>query len=177
MKVEKFSLILLTIFAILFIISYSHSLKISNELEQTKKVVKAYELYVNNDQSFEKFVSENDLKDLVNLVSKQKITSIRTKIDNAKSAYRNGNYSEAADILRTIKDESNPWADEIYFYLGMSLYKIGEIESAKLFLSSFIDNFQYSIYRKEALMLLREISIGDMKKRVEEALNKLSTSY
>jgi len=98
---------------------------------------------------------------------------VRSKLDSAKDAYRRGNYADASVLLREIKDVDNPWMDEIYFYLGMSLYKIGEVESSKLFLSAFIQSFQYSIYRKEALLLLKDLSTGDVKKQVESILSQM----
>jgi len=104
------------------------------------------------------------------------LSDIRSKLDRAKISYREGNYAEAVTLLRDVKDLENPWIDEIYFYLGMSLYKIGETESAKLFLASFLDNFQYSIYRKEALLILKEISNEDMKKQIDKILTQMSSA-
>lgn len=147
-----------------------------NELYKARKIIKAYELYVSESKDFQEFVSQNDLKELDWLLSKKMLSDIRDKLDKAKIFYREGNYAEAVTLLRDIKDLENPWIDEIYFYLGISLYKIRETESAKLFLASFLDNFQYSIYRKEALLFLREISNDDMKKQIDKVLSQISSN-
>ncbi|WP_448374609.1 tetratricopeptide repeat protein [Fervidobacterium sp.] len=173
MKNQKFLLILATVFCILFILTFLHDVRISAELQRSKKLIKAYELYASDSKDFSKFVEDNKLSELNILLQKQLQSQVRSKIDAAKTAYRNGNFADAASFLREIKDIENPWLDEVYFYLGMSLYKIGEIESSKIFLAAFLDGFRYSIYRKEALLVLRELSTGDFKKKVEDAINNL----
>jgi len=138
-----------------------------------RKLTKAYELYVSGSNEFSRYVQDNNLKELDWLISKKLLSDVRSKLDQAKENYRKGNYADASVLLREVKDVENPWMDEIYFYLGMSLYKIGELESSKLFLSAFIENFQYSIYRKEALLLLRDLSGEDVKRRVDDILSKM----
>ncbi|MGC8820461.1 MAG: tetratricopeptide repeat protein [Fervidobacterium sp.] len=173
MKFEKILLTITSVFGLLFLITYLSFINVSNQLERAKKVIKAYELYTTESKEFPGFISKNNLKELEPLVSKKLLTDIRSKLDRAMISYREGNYSDAAALLRAIKDTDNPWMDEIYFYLGMSLYKAGEFESAKLFLSSFINKFQYSVYRKEALHILREISSDDVRKQIDNILNNL----
>ncbi|AFG35009.1 hypothetical protein QQE94_04230 [Fervidobacterium pennivorans subsp. shakshaketiis] len=173
MKSQKLSLLLATIFCILFVITYLYNVNLVSHLQRFQKIVKAYELYVSDSKDFSKYVEDNNLEELSYLVEKQIKSQVRAKIDAAKQAFRSGNYADAAKLLREIKDIENPWLDEVYFYLGSSLYKIGEIESAKFYLSSFLDNFKYSIYRKEALLMLREFSDGELKKKVEETLNSM----
>jgi len=172
-KGGKFCLILLTIFACLFLFTYSYNAKLSNDIEKMRKLTKAYELYVSGSNEFSRYVQDNNLKELDWLISKKLLSDVRSKLDQAKENYRKGNYADASVLLREVKDVENPWMDEIYFYLGMSLYKIGELESSKLFLSAFIENFQYSIYRKEALLLLRDLSGEDVKRRVDDILSKM----
>lgn len=176
LKYERIFLIFATIFSLLFLITYIYNVNQSNQLSRARKVIKAYELYVSESKDFPEFVKQNDLKELNWLLSKKMLSDIRSKLDRAKISYREGNYAEAVTLLRDIKDLENPWIDEIYFYLGMSLYKIGETESAKLFLASFLDNFQYSIYRKEALLILKEISNEDMKKQIDKILTQMSSA-
>jgi len=176
MKSQKLSLLLATIFCILFVITYLYNVNLVSHLQRFQKIVKAYELYVSDSKDFSKYVEDNNLEELSYLVEKQIKSQVRAKIDAAKQAFRSGNYADAAKLLREIKDIENPWLDEVYFYLGSSLYKIGEIESAKFYLSSFLDNFKYSIYRKEALVMLHKISDGDLKEKVEEILNKMEKS-
>jgi tetratricopeptide (TPR) repeat protein len=173
MKFEKILLTISSVFGLLFLITYLSFINVSKQLERAKKVIKAYELYTTESKEFPGFISKNNLKELEPLVSKKLLTDIRSKLDRAMISYREGNYSDAAALLRAIKDTDNPWMDEIYFYLGMSLYKAGEFESAKLFLSSFINKFQYSVYRKEALHILREISSDDVRKQIDNILNNL----
>lgn len=153
--------------------TYSYNAKLSNNIEKMRKLTKAYELYVSGSNEFSRYVQDNNLKELDWLISKKLLSDVRSKLDQAKENYRKGNYADASVLLREIKDVENPWMDEIYFYLGMSLYKIGELESSKLFLSAFIENFQYSIYRKEALLLLRDLSGEDVKRRVDDILSKM----
>ncbi|MCX7653909.1 MAG: tetratricopeptide repeat protein [Fervidobacterium sp.] len=171
-KFEKILLIFTTLFALMFIFTYFYNVNQFNQLTRLRKVVKAYELYLLESKEFTDFVKQNDLKELDWLLSKRLMSEIRSKLDKAKISYREGNYAESASLLREIKDSENPWMDEIYFYLGMSLYRIGELESAKLFLSSFLDNFQYSIYRKESLLILKEISSEDLKKQIDKILSE-----
>jgi tetratricopeptide (TPR) repeat protein len=170
MRYQRLALIIATVFCFLFILTYLHDVKVSTELQHLKKLVKAYELYASDSKEFSIYVKENKLTELDNLLQKQLQSQVRTKLDAAKTAYRNGNFADAANLLREIKDIENPWLDEVYFYLGMSLYKIGEVESSKIFLATFLDSFSYSIYRKEALLLLKELSSGEMLKKVEETL-------
>lgn len=153
--------------------TYSYNAKLSNNIEKMRKLTKAYELYVSGSNEFSRYVQDNNLKELDWLISKKLLSDVRSKLDQAKENYRKGNYADASVLLREVKDVENPWMDEIYFYLGMSLYKIGELESSKLFLSAFIENFQYSIYRKEALLLLRDLSGEDVKRRVDDILSKM----
>lgn len=177
MKFEKVALVFATIFCLLFIVTYLYNVNQSNQLSHAQKVIKAYELYLSESKDFADFVKQNNLKELDWLLSKKLLSEIRTKLDKAKISYREGNYAESVALLRSVKDSENPWIDEIYFYLGMSLYKIGEIESAKLFLSSFLDNFQYSIYRREALLILKDISNDDMKKQIDKILSTTSSVW
>lgn len=172
MKIEKISLVVASFFAVLFLAAYFLNISLSRKLERSQMVTKAYELYLKNSKEFSDYVKSNNLKELEWLVSKKLLNEIRTNLDKAKFLYREGNYGESATLLREIKDTENPWNDEIYFYLGISLYKLGEIESAKLFLSTFLNNFEYSIFRKEALSVLKEISSDEMKKQIEKILSE-----
>jgi lipopolysaccharide biosynthesis regulator YciM len=176
MKSQKLPLLLATIFCILFVTTYLYNVNLIKQLQRFQKIAKAYELYVSDSKDFSKYIEDNNLKELTYLVEKQIKSQVRTKIDMAKLAFRSGNYAETVDLLREIKDIENPWLDEVYFYLGSALYKIGKSESAKFYLSSFLDNFKYSIYRKEALVMLHKISDGDLKEKVEEILNKMEKS-
>lgn len=173
MKLEKLLLVFVTIFCLLFVLVYFYNVRLSNKIVRMEKIIKAYELYTSESKEFANYVKENNLKELEPLLSKYMLNDIRLKIDKAKQFYREGNYSDASALLREIKDTENPWMDEIYFYLGMSLYKLGEIESSKLFLSTFMDNFQYSIYRKEALLLLKELSNDEIKKQIDKVLSSM----
>ncbi|MFN6991724.1 MAG: tetratricopeptide repeat protein [Fervidobacterium sp.] len=171
-KFHKIILVIGTLFAILFLITYFSNVKLTQKLEYKAKIIKAYELYLNDSKEFSFFVKSNKLKELEWLVSKKQLNEVRMVLDKAKILYREGNYGEAASLLREIKDNENPWNDEVYFYLGMSLYKVGEVESAKLFLSTFLNNFEYSIFRKEALLILKEISTDEIKKQIDKLLNE-----
>lgn len=171
-KFQKITLIIGTLFAILFLITYFSNVKLTQKLEYKDKILKAYELYLNNSKEFSTYVKTNKLKELEWLVSKKQLNEVRTALDKAKILYREGNYGEAASLLREIKDVENPWNDEVYFYLGMSLYKVGELESAKLFLSTFLNNFKYSKFGKEALLILKEISTDEIKKQIDKILNE-----
>lgn len=171
-KFCKISLIIASFFAILFLITYFSNVNLSQKLSYKEKIIKAYELYLNDSKEFSNFVNSNNLKEVQWLVSKKLLNEIRTTLDKAKVLYREGNYGDAALLLREIKDTENPWNDEIYFYLGMSLYKVGEVESAKLFLSAFINNFEYSIFRKEALLILKEISPEEIKRQIDKLLSE-----
>ncbi|QAV32555.1 hypothetical protein SAMN04488510_1446 [Fervidobacterium changbaicum] len=173
MKSRNLSILLATVFCVLFLVTYLYNVKLFSQLQRAQKLIKAYELYVADSKDFSKYVEDNKLKELTYLVEKQMKSQIRSKIDTAKVAYRNGNYADTVSLLREIKDIENPWLDEVYFYLGSALLKVGEVESAKLYLSSFLDSFTYSVYRKEALMILREIADGELKKKVQDVLKNL----
>ncbi len=159
MNKNLFFLILLTVFAFLFLIVFYNNIKLTKDIENTKMIIKAYELYANNDdKGFVNFVKENNLKELESLAQRLVINKVRNTLDRAISSFRVGNYGESSTLLMEIKDIENPWMDEVYYYIGLSLLKIGEDARAKLYLSSFLESFRYSIYRKEALLILKEIT-------------------
>ncbi|OOC42778.1 hypothetical protein [Thermosipho sp. 1074] len=68
---QKFYLILITIFAFLFLFTFFSYEKIKNELNYSKKLNKAYEMYVNGDLRFEKYVNENNLNELKYLLERK----------------------------------------------------------------------------------------------------------
>ncbi len=172
MNKNLFFLILLTVFALLFLVVFYNNINLTKNIEKLKLTIKAYEMYANNnDKEFVNFVKEKNLKELEPLAQKLVMNKVRNTLDNAISSFRTGNYGETSTLLMEIKDIDNPWMDELYYYLGLSLLKIGEDSRAKLYLSAFLEGFKYSIYRKEALLLLKEMTVDkQILERIDQEL-------
>jgi hypothetical protein len=67
-NLEKFFLILLTVFALLFLLSFQAFVSVRSQLRRAEKIVEAYRMYVSEDyENFERYVEKNDLKELKNL--------------------------------------------------------------------------------------------------------------
>lgn len=168
-----FFLILVTLFSVLFVIMYLHDSILVRRVKHYGKLLKAYELYVIGDKSFESFVRENNLKEVSWLLAKFNLLTVRKSLDEARTAFEKGNFADVISTLGNIKDAESPWSDEIFYLLGCAYAKVGRVEQAKFYLSYFLHSFEGSIYRKNALFLLSTLSEGEEKKKIEEVLKKL----
>ncbi len=168
-----FFLILVTLFSVLFVIMYLHDTILVRRVKHYGKLLKAYELYVTGDKSFESFVKENNLNEVSWLLSKFNLLTVRKSLDEAKIAFEKGNFADVISALGSMKDAESPWDDEIFYLLGSAYAKVGQVEQAKFYLSYFLRSFESSIYRKNALFLLSTLSEGEEKKKIEEILKKL----
>lgn len=168
-----FLLILVTLFAAIFIITYLHNSILRKRVEYYGKLVKAYELYVTGDKGFESFVKENNLKEVNWLLPKFNLFAVRKSLDEAKVAFEKGNFADVISTLSVVKDTDSPWNDELFYLLGSAYAKVGQLEQAKFYLSYFLNGFEGSIYRKNALSLLSVLSEDQEKKKIEEILKKL----
>ncbi|ODN31211.1 tetratricopeptide repeat protein [Fervidobacterium thailandense] len=168
-----FLLVLATLFAILFLVSYSQGIILRKRVERYGKVLKAYELYLRGDSEFETFVKENELKEVSWLLPKFNLFAVRKSLDEAKAAFERGNFADVVSTLSKVKDVDSPWNDEVFYLLGTAHARIGQTEQAKFYLTYFVNGFEGSIYRKSALTLLRDLSEGEDKKKIEDILKKL----
>ncbi|QTA38097.1 hypothetical protein JYK00_00685 [Thermosipho ferrireducens] len=66
---KKFYLVLLTIFAFLFLITFYNMTAAKKQIQQYQVLVKAYEMYINKNANFESFVKENNIKELEYLLN------------------------------------------------------------------------------------------------------------
>lgn len=171
--VSKFFMLLVTVFAALFLLSFFYSRMLRNEVHLLKKMVKAYELYVNGSEDFEKFVKENNLKDLNWLADRFSYAEARRRLDEAKKSYQVGNYGDAIAYLSELKDRDVPWLDEVYYLLGLCYARTGQDVQARFFLSAFLQGFKDSVFRKDALEALLKVVPESEQEVVRKELQKL----
>lgn len=68
---QRFYLILATIFAFLFLLTFFHLKSLDNRLEYSQKLNKAYEMYVNKDLRFKEYIENNNLDELKYLLERK----------------------------------------------------------------------------------------------------------
>lgn len=172
-RLSRFSLVLATLFAVLFLGAFFHSRTLKIELEVLRKVNRAYELYVTGNPEFEKFVRENGLRQLGWLAERFSYGEARRRLDNARSSFQKGNYGDAIRQLGDLKDSDVPWLDEVYYLLGVSYERTGQVPQARFFLSAFINGFKDSVFRREALLALLRVVPESEQELVKRELEKL----
>ncbi|MCD6552027.1 hypothetical protein [Thermotoga sp.] len=94
MKKDMFYVIVLTIFAFLFIVTYFSYRALSERVERTEKMLKAYELYIFSDyEKFADYVKKEGLEiEGMDLLKERKARSL---LAEAKDLYRLADYGEA----------------------------------------------------------------------------------
>ncbi|MCW8829931.1 MAG: tetratricopeptide repeat protein, partial [Gammaproteobacteria bacterium] len=108
-----------------------------NEYEKAYKKYSNSTILINNLVSLlsEHGDNENDLNRAIELVDKIKNIDQAVVLDTvAWTYYKAGNYSEAAEILKTVVEKS-PYEDIFNYHYGMALYKTGDLNAAKIYLA------------------------------------------
>ncbi|WP_052465397.1 tetratricopeptide repeat protein [Thermotoga profunda] len=160
MKRDKFFLVLMSVFALLFLITFQAYRWTKQSQERYQKIVKAYELYCYGKyDEFSKYVDQYKLKELSYLNVTIKEQRFQQFYMAAVKDFNLGNFASAVEFFKKALqqlDERDPRKDELLYYLSISLVNSNRLQEAKLELSTFV-NLENSPYRNKALQLLIDI--------------------
>lgn len=103
MKKDVFYVVVLTVFALLFTITYFSYRTLNERVEYTEKLVKAYELYIFSDyEKFTDYVEKEGLKiEGMDLLKEKKARSL---LAEAKDLYKLANYGEALVLFEKVSN-------------------------------------------------------------------------
>lgn len=172
MKRDRVFLVLLTIFAVLFLLSFQAYRSTRQWQERYRKIIRGYELYVlGNYDEFSKYVEEHKLKELAYLSNSIKEQRFQQFYLSAVKEFNLGNFASAVELFRKALQEigsKDPRYGELLYYLSVCLVNSNRIVEAKMELSTFV-NLVDSPYRNKALQLLSELyrKSGEMVKAQE----------
>jgi len=86
---------------------------------------------------------------------------LETQLEYAVKRFKNGDMLvatfEFSDILESFKDSYKEW-DDVYYYQGEALFRLGDYENAEIAFSKVSDEFSSSPFTERALMKLIRIS-------------------
>jgi len=155
MNREKFFLVLMSIFAILFVIAFLNNRAMESSLAEYQKMIRAYELYTNGYyEDFFHYIEQNNLQNLTYLKSLKRNYS-EFYIEGLKKCV-SGDYEVAIDYFKESLEDveiSNPLYTEILYYLGLSMINAEKYQEAEITLERLLD-FKDSIYAQKGLRLL-----------------------
>ncbi len=174
-------LIIMTVFAVLFVVTFIFYRSVYRENESLKNEVQAFKyLYDGNIEKFVEYMKKLGKKDVdINFYIEK---AIEIQIGKAESEMEKHNYDIAYKILLDIYDYSQDEKQKYYiaYLLGKVLNKKGEYEEAYNFLKVFLSGKSYS-FSKEALLELALSSkkLGKVKelKVIEEYFKKDPVYY
>ncbi|KUK02483.1 MAG: hypothetical protein XD58_1365 [Thermotoga sp. 50_1627] len=160
MNLERFLLILLTVFALLFLLSFQAFVSVRSQLKRSEKMLEAYRMYVSEDyENFERYVEKNDLKELKNLKDSLKRRLFEKYYTSGVTKLNAGDFSSAYEdfkkALQQLPQQDERRAEVVYL-MGQSLVKAGRLVEAKTQLSTVI-NMPNSFYRNQAVKLLIDL--------------------
>lgn len=160
MKRERIFLVLLSIFAVLFLVSFQAYRSVKQSQERYQKIIKGYELYVlGKYDEFSKYVEQYRLKELSYLSGSIKEQKFQQYYLSAMRDFNLGNFASAVELFRkTLQqiDAKDTRYSEILYYLSVCLVNSNRLQEAKIELSTFV-NLPDSLYRSKALQLLIDI--------------------
>lgn len=172
MRLAKFLLVLLTVFAILFLLSFQAFVSMRSQLDRNKKILEGYRLYVEEDyEAFRRHVQKYGLKELESLERDLNQKLFEKYYSLAIVRFNNGDFSSAYELfeqaLERLPQQDERRAELIYL-MGQSLAKAGRITEAKTQLSAAIE-LPDSFYRTQAIKLLIDLyrQSGEEKKAQE----------
>lgn len=172
MKKERFFVIILSIFALLFLVTFQAYRSVRQSQERYQRIVRAYELYcLGRYDDFARYVDEYKLKELSYLNSAIVEQRFQQFYVAAMKEFNLGNFASAVELFRKalgqIDSKDNRY-DEIVYYLSLCLVNSNRLQEAKLELSSFV-NRENSVYRSKGLQLLIDVykKTGEMVKAQE----------
>ncbi len=160
MNLEKFLLILLTIFAFLFLLSFQMFVSARSQLKRSEKILEAYRMYVDEDyENFERYVEKNDLKELKSLKDSLRRRLFEKYYTLGVTKLNAGDFSSAHEdfkkALQQLPQQDERRAEVVYL-MGQSLVKAGRLVEAKTQLSVVLE-MPNSFYRNQAIKLLIDI--------------------
>lgn len=160
MKREKFFVILMTVFASLFLFTFQAYRSVKQSNERYQKIVKAYEYYsTGRYDEFSKYVEQYRLKELSYLNGSIKEQKFQQLYMAGIKDFNLGNFASAAELFKKALqqiDQKDPRRDELLYYISVSLVNSNRFEEAKMELSNFV-NLENSPYRSKALQLLIDV--------------------
>ncbi|AEH50461.1 tetratricopeptide repeat protein [Pseudothermotoga thermarum] len=158
---ERFFLVLLTIFASMFLISFYICKEQYAQINRMKRIIKAYELFaMGKYPEFSNYVEQNRLNELLYLKKDLQKRLFLDYYANAVYHFNLGNYAEAADLFKKALEqiESNdPKSSEILYLLCVSLTNANRLGEARLVLEQSIENMPNTPFKKKVMELLAEI--------------------
>ncbi|MGJ8455015.1 hypothetical protein ACSFC1_06900 [Pseudothermotoga sp. U03pept] len=180
MRIEKFLLITLTVFAFLFLMSFQAYRSVQQRLNRYEKLTKAYELYcLGKYEEFSKYVDQHRLKELSYLLGSIKDQSFQKDYLTALKEFNLGNFASAAELFKKALaqiDRKDTRYGEVLYYLSLSLANGNRFQEAKIELANFLD-LEASVYRERALLLLIDLykKTGELSKaqQVEKILQEV----
>lgn len=170
MKRHLANLIILTVFAILFLVTYWMYSVEKNNLQKAKLSIRGYELYAQERYGeLSEYIEKNRLSELKYLLIKSQERSFQNNFSEATSAFNLGNYATTVDIIRKILQNMPPQKQDRYddclYLLSLSLVRSERWEEAKIELEELAE-MQDSEFQKRAIELLKEVyeKTGDEEK-------------
>jgi tetratricopeptide (TPR) repeat protein len=174
-NLEKFFLILLTVFALLFLLSFQAFVSVRSQLRRAEKIVEAYRMYVSEDyENFERYVEKNDLKEFKNLKDSLRQRLFERYYILGVTKLNAGDFSSAyEDFKRAFQQlpQQDERRAELVYLMGQSLVKAGRLFEAKAQLSVALE-MPNSLYRNQAIKLLIELYKQTGEKARAEELEK-----
>ncbi len=157
---EKFFLILLTIFALMFLTSLYMYKTQRSQLIKTRRIVRAYELFaMEKYDEFLKYMDLYKLDELQYLKKNLQKRKLQDLYNRGVSEFNLGNYSLAADFFKRALSEieqDDPKTAEIVYLLSLSLVNSNRVNEAKLVLEQYINLIDLP-YKQKIVELLAEI--------------------
>lgn len=157
---ESVFLVLLTIFSLLFLLCFQSYSSARSQLRRYEKILEAYKLYVNERyEEFEKYVDENDLRELKKLRDDLKNRLFERYYVLGIAKFHAGDFSSAVENLKKALqqlDQDDQRRAELIYFIGQGLMKAGRISEAKFQLSAVLD-MPNSLYRTQAIYLLIDL--------------------
>lgn len=160
MKRDRIFLVLLSIFAVLFLVSFQAYRSTKQSQERYSKIVKGYELYaLGKYDEFSKYIEQHKLTELSYLSNSIKEQKFQQFYLSAIKEFNLGNFASAVELFRKALqqiDTKDTRYNELLYYLSVSLVNSNRIQEAKIELSTFV-NLENSVYRNKALQLLSDL--------------------
>ncbi|MGB9789575.1 MAG: tetratricopeptide repeat protein [Thermotoga caldifontis] len=175
MRLEKFFLVLLTVFALLFLLSFQAFVSMRTQLKRNERIIEAYKLYVNEDYDrFEQYIKVHGLKELENLNSTLKEKVFEKYYSLGVVKLNLGDFSTAYEYFKKAFEqlpEGDERRAELVYLMGQSLAKAGRSLEAKLQLNMVLQ-MPDSLYRSQAIRLLIDLYRQTGEKEKADELEK-----
>ncbi|WP_165276215.1 hypothetical protein [Thermotoga sp. Ku-13t] len=175
MHLEKFFLVLLTVFALLFLLSFQAFVSVRAQLKRSERIIEAYKLYVSEDYDrFERYVETHGLKELESLKNTLREKVFEKYYSLGVMKLNLGDFSTAYEYFKKAFEqlpEGDERRAELVYLMGQSLAKAGRTVEAKLQLNTVLQ-MPDSLYRSQAIRLLIELYRQTGEKEKADELEK-----